>query len=264
MGIEVTTRDYVKGPAGTLHIVEEGSGGIPIVFAHSFLGNASHWQQQMNALRNTRRVVAFDFRSHGASEAPSKLNYSAEDLADDIAAVADELQLDQFVIVGHSMGGAAAVAYAGKNPQRVAGLVLAGTPGKSDPKQSGAIIASIESDAYQKVMDQYMNQLLEGATREVDMTVRKDVNKISRETSTAIIKALFEFDPLPILKDLKQPVLIISTVRENKQPQSLHNQLPDLPNKEFKHTSHWTQLDKPEEFNAALNDFLKRVEEKNR
>jgi esterase len=261
MSIEVTTRDSVQGPAGTLHVVDEGSGEIPIIFAHSFLGDSSHWRQQMAALRNTRRVVAFDFRSHGASETPSKSNYSAEDLANDIAAVADELHLSQFVIVGHSMGGAAAVAYAGKHPERVAGLVLAGTPGKSDPNQSGAIIASIESDAYQKVMDQYMNQLLDEATREVDLTIRKDLNKISRETSTSIIKALFEFDPLPILKDFKKPVLIISTARENQQPHSLHNQLPDLPNKEFKHTSHWPQLDKPEEFNATLNDFLKRVDE---
>ena len=79
-------------------------------------------------------VVAVDLRGHGRSEAPAAGDYAVESLAADIAAVVDALGLGRFVLVGHSMGGAAALAYADAHPERVAGLVLVGTPGKSSPE----------------------------------------------------------------------------------------------------------------------------------
>jgi pimeloyl-ACP methyl ester carboxylesterase len=259
---EIKLSNRIAGPAGSLYVEDQGSGDIPLVFAHSFLGSTMHWKNQLDFLSKTRRAVAFDFRSHGNSERASTNDYSAEALSADIAAVVDTLDIDKFILVGHSMGGAAAIAYAGSNPQRVVGLVLSGTPGKSDEKQASAIIGSLESDAYQQVMDQYMEQLLANAKEEVNTLVRKDMQKVSREISVSIIKALFRFDPLPVLMQYKEPVLIISTAHEHQQPTSLHNQLPHIPHKEFQGTSHWTQLDMPEAFNKILEEFVKTVEHK--
>ena len=53
----------------------------------------------------------------------------------------------------------AGLVYAGAHPDRVAGLVLVGTPGASTPEMSKPIIASLESEKYQQVMDDYMKKL---------------------------------------------------------------------------------------------------------
>jgi pimeloyl-ACP methyl ester carboxylesterase len=256
---QFTNSKSIQGAAGVISAEESGEGGIPVLFAHSFGGSSIQWRNQLEHLSDSRRVVAFDFREHGRSDAPCDKDFSAAALAKDISAVVDDLQLSRFVLVGHSMGGAAAVAYAGSHPDRVAGLVLVGTPGKADPEQAKQIMGALKSEAYQKVMDQYMTLLLQDAKPEVNLSVSADFDKMSRETSIAITGAMFAYDPLPDLKKYTGPVLIISTSREDSQPNTLAFQRPDVEHKTIEGTSHWSQLDKPGEFNKILDEFLKKI-----
>ena len=228
------------------------------VFVHSFGGSTKHWQAQVDHLKKDRRVITLDLRGHGQSDAPANMDYSAPSLAADIAAVVDSLKLERFILVGHSMGGAAAIAYAGAHPERVTGLLLSGTSGKSSQKEAKPIIASLESKNYDKVMEDYMKRLLTNAKPEVDTLVRQGMRKFSKETNLSIIKAIFKFDPLPSLTRYAGPKLIVSTPEEN-QPNSLAAQMPTVPHKIIAGTSHWSQMDKPEEFNKILDEFLKTI-----
>ena len=53
----------IMGPAGGLHVDDGGSGGLPVVFIHSFAGSAEHWTGQLDHLRRRRRAVALDLRA---------------------------------------------------------------------------------------------------------------------------------------------------------------------------------------------------------
>ena len=248
----------IHGPQGNIYISEKGSGEIPVVFTHSFGGTNEHWKNQMMVLSKDHKTVAFDFRGHGKSDIPKDMSYSAEELAEDISAVVDSIHLDKFILVGHSMGGSASIAYSGKHPERVAGLFLVGTPGKSSNQQSEKIISSLKSDSYQQVMDQYMMQLLKNSKPSTNQFVNSGIKKITREQSLNIIESMFNFDPLPSLKNYAGPKMIVYTSMENQQG-SLSSQRPDIPAKMVDGTSHWIQLDKPEEFNKILSDFIKTV-----
>ena len=79
----------IKGPAGLLHIDDGGSGGVPVMFVHSFAGSTAHWAAQLTDLRKTSRVMALDLRSHGQSDSPTRDDYAVESLAEDIGAVED-------------------------------------------------------------------------------------------------------------------------------------------------------------------------------
>lgn len=256
---QMPARGHIKGPAGLLFYDDAGKGGIPVVFVHSYGGSSTHWKQQLDYTRRDRRAIALDLRGHGQSDPPPNQDYSVASLAADLAAVVDSLGLDKFILVGHSMGGAAAVAYAGMHPDRVAGLVMVGTPGKTAEKDFKQVMASLESDQYEKVMDDYMKRILTNARPETDSLERAGMNKFSKETNLNIIRSIFQFDPLPSLQKYNGPKLIISTVSEKKQPDGLSNQLPSVPNKTIEGTSHWMHLDKPEAFYTALEEFLKRI-----
>ena len=96
-------RTTIQGSAGTLHVDDGGAsstGALPVLFVHAFGGNASQWTAQLAHLRPTRRAVAFDLRAHGASAVPVSGDYSVTAFANDIAAVADSLGLQRFVLVG--------------------------------------------------------------------------------------------------------------------------------------------------------------------
>ena len=255
----VVPRTNINGPAGIVHIDDGGTGGIPVVFIHSFGGDVSHWQAQLAHLRTTRRAIALELRAHGQSASPANGDYSVKAFSQDIAAVVDSLALPKFVLIGHSLGGAAALIYAGDHPDRVAGLIVVGTPGATPTKVSEPIIAALESDQYQKTMDDYMKQLLANAKPEVASKVDAQFHKLSREQSTIIVKETFAYDPKPALAAYHGPMLSVTTATEKDTPMSLHNLKADMQHQTIAGTSHWMHLDKPDEFNALMDTFLQGI-----
>jgi pimeloyl-ACP methyl ester carboxylesterase len=249
--------DGVAGPAGSLHVDDGGSGGIPVVFVHGYGGDSEQWSAQLAHVRSTRRAVALDLRGHGKSAAPANNDYSVAALAADIGAVVDSLHLDRFVLVGHSMGGSAVIAYAAAHPDRVAGLVMVGAPGRTLPEQGKQIMAQIEAD-YDSVTALYWSRLLTDAQPAVRDRVMAQMRSVPKEPSLVIIRTLMVYDPVPALEQYPGPKLAIVTSQENG-PNDLQNIVRGLPTRTIEQASHWMHMDKPEEFNRVLDAFLSTV-----
>ena len=246
------------GSAGRINYVDEGpktSTLTPVIFVHSFAGSASHWDAQIEHLRSQRRVVAIDLRGHGKSDAPLDVGgYSIGALASDIGTVADHLMIKRFVLVGHSIGGAAAIAYAQEHPGRVESLVLVGAPGRMPPERSGSIMEGLRKN-YEGANAAFWNSLMQGARPETRMLLHQGREKMSREAALSLIDATFAFDPLPALMAYPGPKMIIDTPHGDGRS-ALYRQAPDVPRQVIAGTSHWPHLDKPYEFNRVLDAFL--------
>ena len=248
----------VEGPAGAIY-VDDGGGkdGMPVLFLHAFAGDSSQWADQLSHLRHHRRAIAIDLRGHGKSAAPRDGDYSVETMVKDVEAVVQKLQLPKFVLVGHSLGGAVAIHYAGAHPDKVAGLVLVGAPGKVPPEQSKQILGAIEAN-YDQTMKGYWEKLVAGAQPHVRTQILDRMGSVEREPALAIMKSLFADDPLPSLDRYNGPKLIIYTTAGDT-PNDLQNERPKIEHVKIDGTSHWPQLDKPAVFNAALDEFLAKV-----
>jgi pimeloyl-ACP methyl ester carboxylesterase len=244
----------VQGSAGPLHIDDGGSGGLPVVFVHSYAGSTTHWEAQLAHLRAGRRAIALDLRGHGQSATPADGDYGVAALARDIGAVVDSLGLDRFVLVGHSLGGSAAGEYAGANPGRVAGLVLVGAPGQSSPEEARPIMASLDSN-YDTVMAGYWNTLLTDAQPTVRARLTSEMQSVPKDASLKLIAAIFTYDPLPAIRRYPGPKLLVVTPHGNTS-KDLQNLMPEVPHRVMTGTSHWPHMDKPEEFNRLLDEFL--------
>lgn len=248
----------VGGPVGAIY-VDDGGGkeGLPVVFLHSFSGDSAHWSSQLAHLRHHRRALAIDLRGHGKSAGPRDNDYAVGSFVKDLEAVVDKLALKRFVLVGHSLGGAVAANYAGNHPRRVAGLVLVGAPGKIPAEQSKQITGSIEA-SYEATMKGYWEKLVEGAQPHVRTQILGEMDRVPKDDSIAIIKALFADDPLASLDRYPGPKLIVYTTRGNT-PNDLQNVRPNVPRALLEGTSHWPHLDRPREFNAMLDEFLATI-----
>ncbi|MBC8086906.1 MAG: alpha/beta hydrolase [Phycisphaerae bacterium] len=245
----------VKGFAGNISVNDGGSGAAtPVLFVHSFAGSAAQWLPQLDHLRDTRRAIAFDWRGHGESDPSPTNDYSIQAVAEDIAVVADQLSLSRFVLVGHSTGAAAAIAYAGSHADRVAGLVVEGIGGRMDGNMSKPIIDAIDSNFDEK-MAEYWTQLLANASLATQMLVKRDRAVLTKSQSLAMIHANFAYDPVPDLNQYDGPKqTIISTMGDTQF--ALHRLTPGLPVHIMDGTSHWMHLDRPFEFNQLLDEFL--------
>lgn len=253
----------VAGPGGTLNVDDGGVGGLPVVFVHSSGGNTTHWSAQLNHLRKTRRALALDLRGHGLSQPPKDGDYSLVSQAGDIEAVVNKAGLPKFVLVGHSLGGSVAIAYAGLHPDRVAGLLMvdsAGDPKQFPEDQKRQIIKAMESDAYGSVTETYWKQLLVGSLPGIQERVIKDMQRMPKEMVISQVKELFGFDPKPALSRYHGPKLSIVTP-DNDTKFSLHRLEPGFPHIMMTGTGHWLHLDKPEAFNRLLDEFLRKVDE---
>jgi pimeloyl-ACP methyl ester carboxylesterase len=248
----------VQGPAGAIY-VDDGGGteGLPVVLLHSFGGDSGQWASQLSHLRHQRRALAIDLRGHGKSASPRDLDYAVASFAKDVDAVVNALGLKRVVLVGHSLGGAVAIAYAGAHPNRVAGLVLVGAPGRVPPEQSKPILQAMEAN-YDETMKGYWEKLLAGAQPHVRTQVLSRMDAVPREASMAIVKALFENDPLPALDRYTGPKLIVFTP-QGDTPNDLQNLRPQLPKRAIAGTSHWPHLDRPAEFDQVLDEFLQKL-----
>ncbi len=104
----------------------DGDQGPWLVMSHSLGCTRSMWDPQMTALAHRYRVLRYDTRGHGASQAPAG-PYTLEQLADDAAALMDHAGVERATWVGFSMGGMIGQVFALRHAHRLNALVLADT-----------------------------------------------------------------------------------------------------------------------------------------
>jgi pimeloyl-ACP methyl ester carboxylesterase len=121
-GVRVITDD---GVGLEVQVTGDGAG---LVLVHGFGGAKEDFGEHVDRLALGARVVTFDHRGHGESDAPDDLDaYSLDRLAADVLAVADACGLDRFRLLGHSMGGMVTRRVVLGAPERVDALVLMDT-----------------------------------------------------------------------------------------------------------------------------------------
>jgi pimeloyl-ACP methyl ester carboxylesterase len=97
---------------------------LPIICVHGYTSSAEAFNAVARRLEDRGHIIAMDVRGHGESAWSPDGAYQYADQAGDLAALVDQLGIERFVLIGTSMGGIIAMAYAAQHPQRLRGLVL--------------------------------------------------------------------------------------------------------------------------------------------
>ena len=106
-----------------LHVEQRGAGAPALIFLHYWGGSSRTWQHVIERLAPNFRTVTVDQRGWGRSGAPAT-GYALADLADDAQAVIAALDLERYILVGHSMGGKVSQLLASRSPRGLVGVVL--------------------------------------------------------------------------------------------------------------------------------------------
>lgn len=122
-----------------LHYADTGQGN-PLVFLNGLAGDHLYWMGQMRAFSKKFRCIALDNRDAGQSSYATS-SYTIGELAEDVIALLDQLQLPAAHVVGLSLGGMIAQEMALRHPGRVKSLFMVGTVGRADPWFNGTLDA---------------------------------------------------------------------------------------------------------------------------
>lgn len=243
---------------------QEGkAGAMPLIFSHSIGADHAMWTQQVEALAPYFRIVRYDVRGHGASDAPQG-GYSIEQLGRDTLAVADAAGFGSFAFCGLSMGGAIGQWIALHAPDRLTHLVLANTSPQFGPRANwDTRIQAVQQGGMSSIADMVMQRFFSAATLARDLHA-SDVKAVFLGTDSGgyagCCAALRDIDYKSELSRIKVPTLVIASDSDPSTPWEGHGEIlareiagarvVRLPG------AHLSNLERPHSFTAALAEFL--------
>jgi pimeloyl-ACP methyl ester carboxylesterase len=249
----------VSTPNGAIYIDDGGHGGLPVLFIHGNGADSTQWETQLVHLRKTRRAVAVDLPGMGNSAPAANGEYSLKANAAAVDAAVSSIGLKRFVLVGHSYGGAVAATYAAAHPDRVAAVIYADSaasvPAMSPPMQT--FVDALRADRM-KVTRIWFAPMLKPSSQAVQDRVFATVEKSKVDAFAGALERLAGYDAKSVVNAYPGPKFVIYAA-DIESPQSFRPQFPDLLAEKITGTGHWLMLDKPDEFNAALDKFLAQV-----
>ncbi|WP_026969198.1 alpha/beta fold hydrolase [Algoriphagus terrigena] len=256
-----------------------GEGDLPIIFLHGFPFDKSMWQEQLEALAPSYRVIACDIRGFGKSR-DEVTSFSIDLFSIDLARFMNALGIKKAIICGLSMGGYIALNFQKKYPELVEALILCDTQCISDPKdvKEGRLleINDIEENGPAKFNEKFIRKVFYEDSLTQKKEVVEELKKVVDANSTHIIaeglRALSaRTETCSSLSDIPVPTLIIcgreDQVTPLAQSEFMHRATENSYFRVIDKAGHVSNLEQPEIFNQHLKDFLAKVtdmEEENR
>lgn len=243
----------------------EGNSDLPVlVLSHSIGTDHGMWGPQVADLIQHFRLLRYDIRGHGASDAPAG-DYFVEQLGMDVLAIADALGIHKFAFCGLSLGGAIGQWLAVNAPDRIERLILANTAPKfGSPEQWNT--------RKQTVMEKGMGAILELAMQRFfssEFLKRRDpeiesIKSVLLATSPAgyagCCAALRDFDQTALLGHISAPTLVVTGKHDVSTPwighgEILHQKIAGSKAIQLD-AAHLSNLEQPHSFTSSVAAFL--------
>jgi 3-oxoadipate enol-lactonase len=240
----------------------------PLVFLHGIGGAARAWRGQLDVFGSRYRAVAWDMPGYGGSAALATVSIAT--LADALEDFLQQIGAKKPILVGHSIGGMIVQQWLLKYPDIAGAVVLAQTSpafGKADGDWQKAFI-----DARLGPLDlgETLASLAPSLVRELvgddpdvsGMALARDcMASVPESTYRAAMLALMGFDLRDALKSIALPTLVLSGSRDNNAPApmmaKMASYIPSATYVELEGAGHLVNLERPDAFNTALDEFLK-------
>ena len=250
-----------------LNVMEAGQ-GPPLVLLHGLFGSARNWGAVQKALASDYRVVALDLRNHGASPHAPAMDYAAQ--AADIAETLAALGVERAVVLGHSMGGKAAMMLALTRPELVERLIIADIAPRPYAPALRAVVAALQAlPLHAGLTRQEADQALRAAVPEAPIrsfllqNLRFETAPPSWRIGLAEIAAA-----MPAIEDFARPpgarfdgpalamAGALSPYIRAEDHAAFRALFPRIRFVSIPRAGHWLHAENPQGFSAALEEFL--------
>jgi len=240
--------------------------GRPLVFLHGFPFSRSSWQKQIDAFRSSYRVIAPDLCGFGVS--PTR--YGATTMAQyagDLHVLLQKLTTGPVVLVGHSMGGYVALAFARQFPEMLTGLVLVSTKAGQDTAEVAAArratAEKVQAEGVHVVVDPMAAKMLAPGNHDESL-IGQVRGLMSSSHSVGVSGALLGMaerpDSTALLAQIVVPTLIITgtddAVMPREESEKLAHGIRGSQLRAIFPAGHLVAFEQPDEFNRVLRAWL--------
>ena len=244
----------------------DGPEGAPwIVFSNSLATSTAMWDDQAAALKDKFRVLRYDQRGHGGTEAPAG-RYRFDTLLDDALSLLDALSIKKTHFAGLSMGGATALGLAEKHPERFDRIIVCDSPCQSTPQstqQWEERILVAQKDGIAALVEPTIARWFPAETVAKNPPHIDKVRAMIRSTPVngfiGCAAALADHDYASAVGSVKRPVLFLVGEKDGAAPAAMRKLSEKLPGSRFAElpgAGHISNMDRPAEFTRAVAEFL--------
>ena len=270
-----------------LHVLEWSTEGVPLLLLHGF-GNEAHlWDDLAPLIAPYYRVLAVDLRGHGDSSWDPERRYDVDSMVEDLEALTESLSIDRLALIGFSMGGRVATCFAGRHPERIAGLVIVDIGPEVDPRGTSRIRGEVSENRSPtfKSIEEYANALSlnypAGGRREllrmaryglkqreddlyelkIDPALRGENGPLESDAEMATREAATERAMWEALEKILCPTLVIRGAASDILSPETADKMVDVVLADGRlivvpQAAHSVATDNPEAFNRAVCDFV--------
>lgn len=246
-----------------------GTGEPTLVFVHGWSCDSRYWREQLPYFSKTHRVVTLDLAGHGHS-GMARRRYTMRAFGEDVKAVTDAVGGKSVILIGHSMGGSVIVEAARLMPKQVIGLIGIDTLENIEFKMTGQDVKKMTNPLkkdFQAGTRAFVGQMISPNT---DAGLRDWIlADITAQPPAIALSAMEEMmsqyitgEAARIFKEVRIPVV---TVNGDKWPVNYEANRRHMKSYEaiiLAKADHFLMMDRPEEFNKALEKAIKMIPNK--
>lgn len=252
---------------GNVSFSDQGKGRV-VVLLHGYLGSKEIWDKSIKNLSKTYRVIAIDLPGHGETDCFGYV-HSMDLMAKCVKAVLDQLRLKKYVIIGHSMGGYTALAFAELFPDNLKGLCLFHSTAYADSeekkKDRNRAIKLVKADkrVYTKstIQNLFATKNIKYLKDEISFAT-KIAQSVSKQGAVAALEGMKDRPNRDMILGLVDyPIMMVIGELDNVLPyNSLLEQSETIRKKHLlflEHDGHMGFLESPALVNQSLRKFLR-------
>ncbi len=246
---------------------KEIGAGKPLIILHGLFGSSDNWISIGRNLAKTRKVYLVDQRNHGDSPHSEKFNYEA--MVADLKELVDDLSIDNFDLIGHSLGGKTAMLFATQFSELINKLIIVDIGPKQYPVHHDTIIEGLNSinldtitsrGEADKALASFVPIL--GTRQFLLKNIKRTPDSFEWKINLSTIeKEIAEVGkPLPNKAHFNKPTLFIRGSLSNyildNDMVLIKSHFPKSKLASINGASHWVHAEKPQEFLDETNRFL--------
>ena len=249
----------------------EGKAGAPwVTFSHSLACNLTMWDGQVDALQRNYRILRYDTRGHGGSEAvPGPYDFSM--LSADVIALWNSLNISKSHFIGLSLGGMTGLGLGLDHEDRILSLCICNA--RADRSEGGQQawaerVSAAREQGMDAIVDSSISRWFTRRAIEANLPVIDKARAMIRSTSiegySGGAAAIRQLDYLPQLGRISRPIFFVVGSEDPGTPpaaaRAMQRAVSGAALLEIEGAAHLSNLERPEVFNPAIADFLSNAD----
>jgi pimeloyl-ACP methyl ester carboxylesterase len=258
----------ISADGNAIHYQVQGQGKPALIFIHGWCCDRSYWDAQLPYFAQKYEVVAIDLAGHGESGLDRK-EWTMGAFGEDVVAVVNKLNLDQVVLVGHSMGGPVILEAARRMPKRVIGLVgvdtLQNFEDKLTQKQIDDWFAPLRSNFVEPTRNFVRTMFTPNSDPALVEKIVADMSSAPQEVGLGALEGYVDFQNNEIIRVLQEVQAPITCINSDQYPTNVEVNQSYAPSYKaviMSGVGHFNMIEDPKTFNRLLEETVQEFVQK--